>query len=45
MSEAEKDMLLRQEKLLKQLPPVEKQLLLAYGEGLLAGKELAQGKA
>lgn len=45
MSEAEKDMLKRQEKLLKQLPPVEKQLLLAYGEGLLAGKELAQGKA
>lgn len=44
MSEAEKDMLLRQEKLLKQLPPVEKQLLLAYGEGLIAGKELAQGK-
>lgn len=45
MSEAEKEMLQRQEKLLAQLPPVEKQLLLAYGEGLIAGKELAQGKA
>ena len=45
MSEAEKDMLQRQEQLLKQLNPVERQLMLAYGEGVIAGKELAQGKA
>lgn len=41
MSEQDKEILERQEELLGKMSPVEQQMLLVYGEGLLAGKELA----
>lgn len=41
MSEKEKQTLERQKELLYKMSSAEKQAYLAYGEGLIAGKELA----
>lgn len=45
MSEAEKAILEKQKELLRQMDPVQKQVSMAYLEGMMAGKELAQGKS